>query len=135
MLQRPQTAYAIVAILTAAVLPFTAVSDHLAADPQGWWPYMLWASLLMAASAAVPGILRFRDRPAQADWFRRAFLFSLPASGMVWGVVLSMLVSGAPVEGEWVSAVLASGLSLGLWAARRGVLADEAKVRSMDRIR
>lgn len=135
MIQRPQTAYAALAVILAAIMPYTAVADRLAADPQTWWPYLLWAALLLTAAAAAVGVTRYRDRPIQATWFQRAFLFSLPASGMVWGVVLSMLVSGAPVDAEWISVGAASGVSLCLWAARRGVLADEAKVRSMDRIR
>lgn len=135
MIQRPQTLFAILAILLMAVLPFTAVADHLASDPQGWWLYALAAALLLAAASSAYGISLFADRPAQAVWFQRSLLFSMVASGVVAGVVGSMLYAAAPVDSEWGSLVVAFGASLSIWLARRGVLADEAKVKSMDRIR
>jgi hypothetical protein len=135
MIQRPQTAYALTAVILAAVAPFTAVADHFASDPQVWWLPIWWASLLTAAASGAFATVLFEDRLRQAAWFHRALLFSLPASGMAVGLTLSMVLSAAPVDGEWIGAAVATGVSLALWAARRGVLADEAKVRSMDRIR
>ena len=135
MFQRPQTAYALTAVILAAVAPLTAVADRFASDPQAWWLPIWWASLLTAAASGGYATVLFKDRLRQAAWFLRALLFSLPASGMAVGLTLSMVLSAAPVEGEWIGAAVATGASIALWAARRGVLADEAKVRSMDRIR
>lgn len=98
MIQRPQTVYALTAVILAAVAPFTAVTDRFASDPQAWWLPIWWASLLTAAVTGGYATVLFKDRVRQAAWFHRAFLFSLPASGMAAGLTLSMVLSTAPVE-------------------------------------
>jgi hypothetical protein len=135
MIQRPQTLVLAISVVLNAFAPFSAIADRLYTDPHGWWAYAFLSAILLSIGSAAYSIVLFKNRPLQARWILRAFLFQSIASGLSAAILASM----GPLSRAVLPELIAGGmvfLALGLlWIARTQVLKDEALVKSIDRIR
>lgn len=135
MIQRPQTLVLALSVALNAFAPFSAIADRLYTDPHGWWAYAFLSAVLLAIGSAAYSIVLFKNRPLQARWILRSFLFQSIASGLSVAILASM----GPLSRAVLPELIAGGLVLLtlvlLWIARIQVLKDDALVKSIDRIR
>lgn len=135
MIQRPQTFFLILAILSNLGVYFTPIYDRAMEDPQLWIGIGLATSLLIAMVLAGFCISLYKDRQKQISWIKKTMFMQVIGLGFATGVFFSLGGIGTYLWDEGV------GLSLIVIAltfevlALRGVKKDEELVRSMDRIR
>jgi len=116
MWQRLQTVYLLVAVVLGMVF-FLA------------WP--LFVMQILASAISLIAIFLFKNRPAQASLCLAAVLVNL-----AWYVCLAVLIhQGAMSEQLPYTVCLPIIAAILCFMARRGVLADEKRVRDSDRIR
>lgn len=135
MIQRPQTLVLAIAVVLNVFAPFSAIADRLYTDPHGWWAYAFLSAILLAIGSAAYSIVLFKNRPLQARWILRAFLFQSIASGLSVAILASMGPITRAVLPELVAGAMVLFTLALLWIARVQVLKDEALVKSIDRIR
>lgn len=146
MIQRKQTIYLLLAFVAIVVCMCSRVgslvstvsqaslynlwlSDGQGAHNMSVWP--LFATLLLAALLALVTIFLYTKRKLQSK-----LCLVLMVLLLLWYVLLAVLpqsLGGSLVLG-WASAMPAVALLCAIFA-RKGILADEKLVRSLDRIR
>ena len=148
MIQRKQTLFLLLSFVLTLVCMSTQVgtllhdSGTVAAriynlwltDGQGGHSFAsapLFVALLISALIQVVTIFLYHRRKLQALLCLVAML-----TGVVWYVLLAVLpqLTGGVLQVQWPAVLPAVSIIL-LFMARKGVLADERLVRSLDRIR
>lgn len=135
MIQRPQTLFLILSILSGLGAYFTPVYDKAMQDPQLWIGYGLASSLLLAVAIVLFSIFKYSDRKVQIKWVKASMIPQIVAFGFALGVLFSLGGIGTYLWDE----ALGSGLILlalffqGM--ALRFIKKDLELVRSIDRIR
>ncbi len=140
MIQRKQSLFLVLAALMAAAMFALAYPyESLAADQYEAFPAAV--GLLSGALAAVSAlaVFQFRTRATQlrsatAGMALAALLLAVVAGGYALGGDLVRLQQGGRLDG-WAALALPLVALVLTWLARRGVAADIALVRSMDRLR
>lgn len=135
MIQRIQTLYLILASLANLSVYFTPLWTRADEDPSLWIKAGFAAGLLLAAVVTVWSVFRFANRPDQMRWIKRAMAFQMLAVGAALGLVVTLGGFGRFMLPELVSFGLPLLALLLQWMGLRGVAADDALVRSMDRLR
>lgn len=135
MIQRPQTIFLVLSVLSSLLVYFTPVYDKAMQDPQLWIGYGLAIGLFIAIVLSIFSIFKYSDRKNQIKWINVAMLFQLAGIGFAVGVLFSLGGIGTYLWDE----ALGSGLALvGLFfqgLAIRFIKKDLELVRSIDRIR
>lgn len=135
MIQRPQTFFLVLSVLSSLLVYFTPVYDKAMQDPQLWIGYGLAIGLFIAIVLSIFSIFKYSDRKNQIKWINVAMLFQLAGIGFAVGVLFSLGGIGTYLWDE----ALGSGLALvGLFfqgLAIRFIKKDLELVRSIDRIR
>mgnify|MGYP002624303178 CR=1 FL=1 len=116
MWQRKQTVFLLLAVILGMVY-FVA------------WP--LFILQMMSSAVSLIAIFLYKRRPLQASLCLAAIVVNL-----AWYVTLAVLIqNGSQSEQLPLTACLPIIAAILCFLARRGVIADEKLVRSMDRIR
>lgn len=146
MIQRKQTLFLLLAVVLTVVCMCcqvaTLVGDASSADLYNLWvtdgeghrslqPWPLFATLLLSALLALTDIFLYTKRKLQAQLCLLHML--LLVLWYVWLAVLPASLGGEPVF-HWPAVLPAVAIVLS-FMARKGILADERLVRSLDRIR
>jgi hypothetical protein len=134
VIQRIQTVYLIFAILLTLATLLTPLFDQLLADPAAWILSGFIAAIGFSIVLSGWGIMRFKDRTAQASTVGKAMIFQLIAFGVSVAVVFTPGAIENVVTFASGSALLFFALVLQL-LARAAIIKDEKLVKSMDRIR
>lgn len=135
MIQRIQTVYLLLAAIANGAVFFTPLWVRADEDPSLWVKSGFAAGLVLAALVALFAIFVFKNRPSQLRWVKRAMLLQCLAAGAALGLVVTLGGFGSFMAVELGSAVLPFAALLVQYLALRGIAADEALVRSMDRLR
>lgn len=135
MIQRPQTIFLVLTVLSNLAVYFTPVYDKAMQDPQGWIGYGLASTLALAIILAIVSIFKFSDRKDQIKWVKISMIPQIIGLGFSTGVLFSLGGIGTYLwdEAIGVSLIVAGLLFLGL--AIRFIKKDLQLVRSIDRIR
>ena len=116
MWQRKQTVFLLIAVVLGMVY-FMA------------WP--LFVMQILASAISLIAVFLYRSRPVQASLCLAAVLVNL-----AWYVVLAVLIEGGSLPEQLpMTACLPIIAAIFCFLARRGILADEKLVRSVDRLR
>ena len=135
MIQRPQTAYLLIATLLNLSVFFSPVYSSAINDPSTWMGYTFTIALVLATIIAFSAIFLFKNRILQLRVAKYAVYAEAAVMGIAGGIVVSAGGIGRHILGDVLGAVLIV-LSLALlWLAARQIKKDEDLVRSMDRIR
>ena len=146
MIQRKQTLFLLAAfIMTVACLCLqvgTIVGDMSSVKVFNLWivsengqheftPWYLFALLMLSSLVSLTTIFLYTKRKLQAQFCLIDMLLLI-----LWYVMLAVLpqTTGGSIELEW-PAVLPAASIIACFLARKGILADEKLVRSLDRIR
>lgn len=135
MIQRPQTIFLVLSILSSLSVYFTPVYDKAIQDPQLWIGYGLATALVLAMIIAVISIFKYSDRKVQIKWVKVAMLPQLVGLGFAVGVLFSLGGIGTYLWDEAIGAGLVGLGLLFLGLALRFIKKDLDLVRSIDRIR
>lgn len=135
MIQRPQTLFLVLSILSSLSVYFTPVYDKAMQDPQLWIGYGLATALALAMVIALVSIFKFSDRKVQIKWVKITMLPQLVGLGFAIGVLFSLGGIGTYLWDEAIGAGLAGLGLLFLGLALRFIKKDLELVRSIDRIR
>jgi len=135
VIQRPQTLFLALSILSSLAVYFTPVYDKAMQDPQLWIGYGLASALLLSILLVLFSIFKFSDRKNQIKWVKVSMLPQIIGFGLALGVLFSLGGIGTYLWDEAIGAglVLAALFFQGL--ALRFIKKDLDLVRSIDRIR
>ena len=135
MIQRLQSIFLALSILTTGGAFFTPIYDRAMEDPQVWIGYGLAISLTIAMILTLVSVFFFKNRSTQMMWVKRAMIIQIISLGFCIGILFSLGGIGLYLWDE----ALGSGLVfLGFILQMLGlnfINKDEKLVRSMDRIR
>ena len=135
MIQRLQSIFLALSILTTGGAFFTPIYDRAMEDPQVWIGYGLAISLTIAMILTLVSVFFFKNRSTQMMWVKRAMIIQIISLGFCIGILFSLGGIGLYLWDE----ALGSGLVfLGFLLQMLGlnlINKDEKLVRSMDRIR
>lgn len=135
MIQRLQSIFLALSVLTTGGAFFTPIYDRAMEDPQVWIGYGLAISLTIATILTLVSIFFFKNRSTQMIWVKRAMMIQIISLGFCIGILFSLGGIGLYLWDE----ALGSGLVfLGFILQMLGlnfINKDEKLVRSMDRIR
>ena len=135
MIQRLQSIFLALSVLTTGGAFFTPIYDRAMEDPQVWIGYGLAISLTIAMILTLVSIFFFKNRSTQMMWVKRAMMIQIISLGFCIGILFSLGGIGLYLWDE----ALGSGLVfLGFILQMLGlnfINKDEKLVRSMDRIR
>ena len=135
MIQRPQTIFLALSILSSLSVYFTPVYDKAMQDPQVWIGYGLATALALAMVLALVSLFKYSDRKEQIKWVKISMLPQLVGLGFAVGVLFSLGGIGTYLWDEAIGAGLAGLGLLFLGLALRFIKKDLELVRSIDRIR
>ena len=135
MIQRLQSIFLALSILTTGGAFFTPIYDRAMEDPQVWIGYGLAISLTIAMILTLVSVFFFKNRSTQMMWVKRAMIIQIISLGFCIGILFSLGGIGLYLWDE----ALGSGLVfVGFILQMLGlnfINKDEKLVRSMDRIR
>ena len=135
MIQRLQSIFLALSILTTGGAFFTPIYDRAMEDPQVWIGYGLAISLTIAMILTLVSVFFFKNRSTQMMWVKRAMIIQIISLGFCIGILFSLGGIGLYLWDE----ALGSGLVfLGFILQMLGlnfINKDEKLIRSMDRIR
>jgi predicted small integral membrane protein len=135
LIQRLQSIFLALSILTTGGAFFTPIYDRAMEDPQVWIGYGLAISLTIAMILTLVSVFFFKNRSTQMMWVKRAMIIQIISLGFCIGILFSLGGIGLYLWDE----VLGTGLVfLGFILQMLGlnfINKDEKLVRSMDRIR
>ena len=135
MIQRLQSIFLALSVLTTGGAFFTPIYDRAMEDPQVWIGYGLAISLTIAMILTLVSVFFFKNRATQMMWVKRAMMIQIISLGFCIGILFSLGGIGLYLWDE----ALGSGLVfLGFILQMLGlnfINKDEKLVRSMDRIR
>ncbi len=135
MIQRLQSIFLALSVLTTGGAFFTPIYDRAMEDPQVWIGYGLAISLTIAMILTLVSVFFFKNRSTQMMWVKRAMMIQIISLGFCIGILFSLGGIGLYLWDE----ALGSGLVfLGFILQMLGlnfINKDEKLVRSMDRIR
>ena len=135
MIQRLQSIFLALSILTTGSAFFTPIYDRAMEDPQVWIGYGLAISLTIAMILTLVSVFFFKNRSTQMMWVKRAMIIQIISLGFCIGILFSLGGIGLYLWDE----ALGSGLVfLGFILQMLGlnfINKDEKLIRSMDRIR
>lgn len=135
MIQRIQTVFLSLSVISTLGVYFTPIYTRAMEDPQQWIGFGLAISLAVAIILTVFSISRYNSRKDQMSWVKRSMLLQVIALGACFGVLFSLGGIGTYLWDEAVgTALVGLGFLLQLLALRF-IKKDEDLVRSMDRIR
>ena len=135
MIQRSQTIFLALSVISSFLVYFTPVYDKAMQDPQMWIGYGLASGLALAMILSVISIFKYSDRKSQIKWVKIAMLFQLAGIGFAVGVLFSLGGIGTYLWDEAIGAGLAVLGLLFQGLANRSIKKDLELVRSIDRIR
>ncbi len=135
MIQRSQTIFLALSIISSFLVYFTPVYDKAMQDPQMWIGYGLASGLALAMILSIFSIFKYSDRKSQIKWVKIAMLFQLAGIGFAVGVLFSLGGIGTYLWDEAIGAGLAVLGLLFQGLANRSIKKDLELVRSIDRIR
>ncbi len=135
MIQRSQTIFLVLSVISSFLVYFTPVYDKAMQDPQMWIGYGLASGLALAMILSVISIFKYSDRKSQIKWVKIAMLFQLVGIGFAVGVLFSLGGIGTYLWDEAIGAGLAVLGLLFQGLANRSIKKDLELVRSIDRIR
>ena len=135
MIQRLQSIFLALSILTTGGAFFTPIYDRAMQDSEVWIGYGLAISLTIAMIVTLVSVFFFKNRSTQMIWVKRAMIIQIISLGFCIGILFSLGGIGFYLWDE----VLGFGLVfLGFLLQMLGlnfINKDEKLVRSMDRIR
>lgn len=135
MIQRLQSIFLALSVLTTGGAFFTPIYDRAMEDPQVWIGYGLAISLTIAMILTLVSVFFFKNRSNQMMWVKRAMMIQIISLGFCIGILFSLGGIGLYLWDE----ALGSGLVfVGFILQMLGlnfINKDEKLVRSMDRIR
>ena len=135
MIQRLQSIFLALSVLTTGGAFFTPIYDRAMEDPQVWIGYGLAISLTIAMIVTLVSVFFFKNRSTQMMWVKRAMIIQIISLGFCIGILFSLGGIGLYLWDE----ALGSGLVfVGFILQMLGlnfINKDEKLVRSMDRIR
>lgn len=135
MIQRLQSIFLALSVLTTGGAFFTPIYDRAMEDPQVWIGYGLAISLTIAMILTLVSVFFFKNRSTQMMWVKRAMMIQIISLGFCIGILFSLGGIGLYLWDE----ALGSGLVfVGFILQMLGlnfINKDEKLVRSMDRIR
>jgi predicted small integral membrane protein len=135
LIQRLQSIFLALSVLTTSGAFFTPIYDRAMEDPQVWIGYGLAISLTIAMILTLVSVFFFKNRATQMMWVKRAMMIQIISLGFCIGILFSLGGIGLYLWDE----ALGSGLVfLGFILQMLGlnfINKDEKLVRSMDRIR
>ena len=135
MIQRLQSIFLALSILTTGSAFFTPIYYRAMEDPQVWIGYGLAISLTIAMILTLVSVFFFKNRSTQMMWVKRAMIIQIISLGFCIGILFSLGGIGLYLWDE----ALGSGLVfLGFILQMLGlnfINKDEKLIRSMDRIR
>ncbi len=135
MLQRIQSVFLALSVISTGGAFFTPIYDRAMEDPQLWIGLGLAISLTLAMLVTIVTIFLFNNRSNQMVWVKRAMLVQVVGMGFCFGVLLSLGGIGTYLWDEAVgTGLVILGFLLQL-AGLRFIHKDEKLVRSIDRIR
>lgn len=135
MIQRPQTLFLVLTILSNLTVYFTPIYDKALQDPQLWVGYGLAGSLVLAMVLGLISIFKYTDRKDQIKWVKISMIPQLAGLGVSVGVLFSLGGIGTYLWDEAIGAGLVGLALLFLGLALRFIKKDLELVRSIDRIR
>lgn len=135
MIQRSQTIFLALSVISSFLVYFTPVYDKAMQDPQMWIGYGLASGLALAMILSMFSIFKYSDRKSQIKWVKIAMLFQLVGIGFALGVLFSLGGIGTYLWDEAIGAGLAVLGLLFQGLANRSIKKDLELVRSIDRIR
>ena len=135
MIQRSQTIFLVLSVISSFLVYFTPVYDKAMQDPQMWIGYGLASGLALAMILSMFSIFKYSDRKSQIKWVKIAMLFQLAGIGFAVGVLFSLGGIGTYLWDEAIGAGLAVLGLLFQGLANRSIKKDLELVRSIDRIR
>tara|TARA_R110001599_G_scaffold244895_1_gene444964 strand:+ start:67772 stop:68179 length:408 start_codon:yes stop_codon:yes gene_type:complete len=135
VIQRSQTIFLVLSVISSFLVYFTPVYDKAMQDPQMWIGYGLASGLALAMILSVISIFKYSDRKSQIKWVKIAMLFQLVGIGFAVGVLFSLGGIGTYLWDEAIGAGLAVLGLLFQGLANRSIKKDLELVRSIDRIR
>ena len=135
VIQRPQTIFLILSILSSLAVYFTPIYDKAMQDPQLWIGYGLASALMFAMLLVLFSVFKYSDRKAQIKWVKISILPQIIGFGLALGVLFTLGGIGTYLWDEAIGAglILLALLFQGL--AIRFIKKDLNLVRSIDRIR
>ena len=135
MIQRIQTVFLGLGLISGFGVYFTPIYLRAMEDPQQWIGWGLAISLLAAAVLTAFSISLFKTRKTQIDWVKRSLLFDVIALGFCMGIFFSLGGIGTYLWDEALgTGLVVLSIILKLFALRF-INKDEKLVRSIDRIR
>lgn len=135
MIQRLQSIFLALSILTTGGAFFTPIYDRAMEDPQVWIGYGLAISLTIAMILTLVSVFFFKNRSTQMMWVKRAMMIQIISLGFCIGILFSLGGIGLYL---WDEALGTGLVFLGFILQMLGlnfINKDEKLVRSMDRIR
>jgi len=135
VIQRSQTIFLALSVISSFLVYFTPVYDKAMQDPQMWIGYGLASGLALAMILSMFSIFKYSDRKSQIKWVKIAMLFQLAGIGFAVGVLFSLGGIGTYLWDEAIGAGLAVLGLLFQGLANRSIKKDLELVRSIDRIR
>jgi len=135
VIQRSQTIFLALSVISSFLVYFTPVYDKAMQDPQMWIGYGLASGLALAMILSMFSIFKYSDRKSQIKWVKIAMLFQLVGIGFALGVLFSLGGIGTYLWDEAIGAGLAVLGLLFQGLANRSIKKDLELVRSIDRIR
>ena len=135
MIQRLQSIFLALSILTTGGAFFTPIYDRAMEDPQVWIGYGLAISLTIAMIVTLVSVFFFKNRSTQMMWVKRAMMIQIISLGFCIGILFSLGGIGLYL---WDEALGTGLVFLGFILQMLGlnfINKDEKLVRSMDRIR
>jgi hypothetical protein len=135
VIQRPQTLFLVLTILSNLTVYFTPIYDKALQDPQLWVGYGLAGSLVLAMGLGLISIFKYTDRKDQIKWVKISMIPQLAGLGFSVGVLFSLGGIGTYLWDEAIGAGLVGLALLFLGLALRFIKKDLELVRSIDRIR
>lgn len=135
MIQRPQTLFLVLTILSNLTVYFTPIYDKALQDPQLWIGYGLASSLVLVMVLALISIFKYTDRNNQIKWVKISMIPQLVGLGFSIGVLFSLGGIGTYLWDEAIGVGLVGLALLFLGLALHFIKKDLELVRSIDRIR
>lgn len=135
MIQRPQTAYLLIAALLNLFVFFTPLYSTAINDPSAWIGYAFTIGLAIALIIAISAIFLYKNRILQLKVVKFAVYSEAGVAGIAGGMLISAGGIGWHMLGDVLGCVLVILSLTLLWLASRQIKKDEDLVRSMDRIR
>lgn len=135
MIQRPQTLFLALSLISNLVVYFTPIYDRAMQDSQLWIGYGLASSLALTMVLILISIFKFSDRGNQIKWVKTLMIPQLVGIGFAVGVLFSLGGIGTYLWDEAIGVALAGLALLFNGLALRFIKKDLDLVRSIDRIR